>query len=104
MDTDRNLLFGIVALQAGLIDAGQFVEGCTLWATRKNVSLAELLLERGWILPADKAHVDYLLERKLQKHGGDARAGLASVPDDIKRSLAALNDPDVERSLTQLSG
>jgi PAS domain S-box-containing protein len=102
MDTDRNLVFGVLALQADLIDAGQFVEACTLWATRKSTPLAQLLLERGWILPADKAHVDYLLVRKLQKYGGDARASLASVPDDVKRSLAALNDLDIQRSLEDL--
>jgi hypothetical protein len=102
MDTDRNLLFGILALQADLIDAEQFVEACTLWATRKNAALAELLVERGWILAADRTHLDYLLERKLRKHGGDARAGLATVPDDVKRSLAALSDPDIQRSLEDL--
>jgi eukaryotic-like serine/threonine-protein kinase len=104
METDRNLLFGVLALQAGLIDAGQFVEACTLWATRKHTPLAEVLVERGWVLPADQAHVHYLLERKLQKHGGDPRAGLASVPDDVKRSLAALDDPDIRDSLADLPG
>ena len=34
MDTDRNLIFGVLALQADLIDSVQFVEACTrqgLW-------------------------------------------------------------------------
>ncbi len=104
METDLNLLFGILALQADLIDAGQFVEACTLWATRKSTPLAQLLVERGWILAADRAHVDYLLERKLHKHGGNARASLAAVPDDVKRSLAALDDPEVRRTLADLPG
>lgn len=79
MDTDRNLLFGVLALQADLIDVSQFVEACTLWTTRKHVPLAQLLLERGWIAPADQAHVDYLLQRKLQKAGEDARASPAGA-------------------------
>ena len=95
MNTDRNLLFGVLALQADLIDPSQFVEACTLWTSRKDVPLAEVLIERGWILPVDRAHIDYLLERKLKKHGGDSRATLASISDDVKRSLAALDD--VER-------
>src|SRR6516165_3514019 len=90
MDTDRNLLFGVLALQAGLIDYRQFVEACTLWATRKGAPLAALLIERGWLAPADQAHLDYLLERNVNKHHGDVRASLAAAPDDIKRSLAAL--------------
>src|SRR5262245_12866546 len=68
METDRNLVFGVVALQADLINAGQFVDACTLWASRKNLALGELLVERGWMLPADKSRVDDLLERKLEKH------------------------------------
>jgi PAS domain S-box-containing protein len=99
MDTDRNLLFGVLALQADLIDAPQFIEACLLWTSRKKEHLADLLLARGWIEPADKAHVEYLLERKLQKHGGNAHASLAAIPNDLKRSLAALEDDDIQRSL-----
>ena len=99
MDTDHNLLFGMIALQAELIDATQFIEACLLWTTRKNECLADLLLGRGWIEPADRDHVEYLLERRVQKHGGNAHASLAAIPDDIKRSLAALDD-DIQRSLS----
>src|SRR5262245_14353229 len=99
MDTDRNLLFGVLALQADLIDPRQFLEACLLWTSRKNVALPELLVERGWIVPADREHLDYLLGRKLQKHGGDPKASLAALPDDIKCSLAALDDDDIRRSL-----
>ncbi len=104
MDTDRNLLFGVLALQADLIAPEQFIEACLLWTSRKDVAMAELLIERGWIVPADRAHVDYLLARKVQKHGGDPRASLAAVPDDVKRSLAALGDEDIQRSLAELPG
>jgi eukaryotic-like serine/threonine-protein kinase len=102
MSTDRNLLFGVLALQADLIDAGAFVEACTIWTTRKHTSMADLLVERGWLLPADRSHLDYLLERKLARHGGDARASLATVGDDIKRSLAALGDAEIQQSLAGL--
>src|SRR5262245_9943220 len=102
MDTDRNLLCGVLALQMELIDAAQFVEACTVWTTRKNTSLAELLVERGWITAADRGDIERFVQRKLKKHGGDARAGLANVADDVKRSLAALGDAEIERSLADL--
>jgi PAS domain S-box-containing protein len=104
VDADRNLLFGVLALQADLLDAEQFVRACMLWTARKETALADLLIELGWITTTDKADVERLLERKLKKHAGNARASLAAVPDDVKRSLAALGDSDVERSLTGLSG
>jgi PAS domain S-box-containing protein len=98
VDADRNLLFGVLALQADLIDHQQFVEACLLWTSRKDAAMADLLLERGWIAPEDRTHVDYLLGRKLYKHGGDPRASLAALPDDVKRSLAAVDDADIRRT------
>jgi serine/threonine-protein kinase len=103
MDTDRNLLFGVLAFQAGIIDQQQFAEACSAWAARKNVPLAEVLLERHWLTPADRAHLDYLLERKLARHQGDARSGLATVAGaEARQSLTSLTDPDIQQSLAAL--
>jgi hypothetical protein len=104
MDTDRNLLFGVLALQADLIDDAQFARACSEWAGRKQTPLAELLVERGWLTPSDRADVEKLLERKLRKHQGDARASLAAViPDSVKRSLAGLADADIRQSVAGLT-
>jgi PAS domain S-box-containing protein len=104
MDADRNLLFAVLALQADLLDSDQFIRVCTLWTTRKQTALADLLIELGWITAIDRADVERLLERKLKRHGGDPRAGLAGVAADVKRSLAALEDEDIQRSLCELPG
>ena len=55
---DRNLLFGIIALQSDLISMQQFVEACTLWTARKGDALADVLIERGWLVDADRQHVE----------------------------------------------
>lgn len=47
MDADQNLLFGVLALQADVLNADQFIKACTLWTTRKETSMAELLIELG---------------------------------------------------------
>ena len=100
MDTDRNLLFGVLALQADLLTPGQFAEACSAWAGRKETPLADLLVERGWLSPVDRADVDKLLQRKLAKHGGNAKASLAELTtDQVRQSLAGLNDPVVRESL-----
>jgi serine/threonine-protein kinase len=100
MDTDRNLLFGVLALQADLLTPGRFVEACTLWANQKQTPLADLLVERGWLSDADRADIQKLLGRKLKKHGGDARASLAEVTTDhVRQSLAGVEDPDVRQTL-----
>lgn len=102
LDTDRNLLFGVVALQADLLDADQFIQACTLWTTRKEVPLADLLVELGWLTAEDKSDVERLLDRKLKKHAGSLKNSLAAVTDNIKRSLAALGDADIQQSLVSL--
>jgi serine/threonine-protein kinase len=100
MDTDRNLLFGVLALQADVITPSQFIEACTIWAGRKDAPLADLLAERGWLTADDRSHVAYLLERKLRKHAGDAHAGLAAAtPGEVREALASLHDADIQHSL-----
>jgi serine/threonine-protein kinase len=103
MSADRNLLFGVLALQADLLDAAQFAEACSAWAGRKGASLAELLVERGWLTAADQADIERLLERKLKKHGGDARASLvAATTAEARRILADLDDPALRESVAAL--
>jgi serine/threonine-protein kinase len=102
MDKDRNLLFGVLALQADAITRSQFVDGCALWASQKERPLADVLLERGWLSPDDRGDVERLVERKLKRHGGNVRASLAELTGDlVRQSLAEINDPEVRRSLGQ---
>jgi tetratricopeptide (TPR) repeat protein len=103
MDADRNLLFGVLALQADLIDADRFAEACSAWAAKKTTPLAERLQERGWLTAEERAHVEFLQERKLRKHYGDVHASLAAAADQRVRGLiAAVDDLDVRRSIAEL--
>jgi serine/threonine-protein kinase len=96
-------LFGVLCLQADLIDENRFAEACTLWAARKTVPLADLLQERGWIGTAERGHIDFLLARKLDKHDGDARRSLADAAGPAVRDiLRSLDDPDARQTLAQL--
>ena len=97
--TDRNLLFGLIAMQSDLIEMRQFVDACTLWGSRKENSLAEILEEQGWLLPEDRQHVDYLLERRMQKAGGDVKSSLAAMPDALKSVLESIGDGEIRSSL-----
>jgi serine/threonine-protein kinase len=102
--TDHNLLFGVLALQADLLDAARFAEACAAWAGRKDTSLADLLVERGWITSQDKAVVEHLLRLKLQKHDGDAQASLAAAADpEVRRVLTNVSDPDIQQSIAGLA-
>jgi eukaryotic-like serine/threonine-protein kinase len=95
MMADQNLHFGVLALQAGLLDARQFADACAAWATRLNGVLADLLVERGWLTADDRADVERLLERKLRKQGYLVGAGesphrpAGSTPGDLDARHAA---------------
>lgn len=98
-DIDRNLLFGVIALQSDLIDMRQFVDACTLWASRKAAPLADILVELGYLEGEDRQHVEYLLARKLKKNHDDVRATLAGTRHDVKEALADVRDDDIRRSI-----
>jgi hypothetical protein len=105
MDTDRNLLFAVLALQADLLDRDHFVHGCTLWAARKDTPIAELLVGQGWLSQAHQAVVEQLVEAKLRKHDGDVQASLTNAAGaDARDALATLADADVRDSVAILSG
>ncbi len=97
---DKNLLFGVLALQADLLTAEQFAEACSAWAGRKDAAVADLLVERGWLTAAERAAVELLLERKLRKHDGDVHASLlAAAGPEARLALDRLPDPELRRSL-----
>jgi tetratricopeptide (TPR) repeat protein len=58
--SDPNLIFGVLALQAGLITQAQFAEACAAWTTHRDVPLGQLLQQRGWLKPGDCAMIERL--------------------------------------------
>jgi serine/threonine protein kinase len=103
-DIDRNLLFGVIALQDDFIDQAQFADVCAGWAMRMDRALGELLVERGWIVEADRAEIERKLERKLKKHRNDPRATLASLADAPLRDLMnSIPAPPVHKTMQELA-
>jgi eukaryotic-like serine/threonine-protein kinase len=102
---ERNLLFGLLALQNGLIDQGQLVAAFQAWTRDKARPLADYLAARGDLDPDQRAGVEAMVALHLKKHGGSAEKSLAAVPAgrSTRESLAALGDPAIEHTLTQLA-
>ena len=101
---DHHLLFGLLALQNGLIDQVQLVAAFQAWTRDKARPLAEHLVARGDLDPDQRACVEAMVGLHLKKHGGDAEKSLAAIPAgrSTRESLAALADPDIEQTLSQL--
>jgi PAS domain S-box-containing protein len=101
---DRNLLFGILALQMDFIRRDDLVAAMNAWVLDKAKPLGQVLVEQQALRPDQRAALDVLVGMHLECHQGDAAKSLAAVADDVKRSLAALNDPDIQRSLAKPPG
>src|SRR5271165_4372498 len=101
---ERNLLFGLLALQNGLIDQVQLVAAFQAWTLDKARALADHLVGRGDLDADDRSAVDALVERHIKKHGGDVERSLAAIPAgrSTRESLARIDDLDVGGTLAHL--
>src|SRR5438270_8832602 len=101
---DRNLLFGILALQMDFITRDQLVEGMNAWVLVKQRPLGDLLVERGALAAADLAVLTPMVERHIAKHGGAAKslAALSSITS-VRAALSLVPDIEVQASLAQLA-
>jgi serine/threonine-protein kinase len=104
MTADRNLLFGLLALQNGLIDQGQLVAAFQAWTRDKGRGLADHLIGRGELDGEQRALLEGLVAQHLKKHGGDAEQSLAAIPAgrSTRESLARIGDPDLGGTLAHI--
>src|SRR5262249_51862371 len=65
---EKDLLFGLLALQNGLIDQSKLVAAFRRWTLDKGRPLAEHLVGRGDLDADDRAAIDALVARHLKKH------------------------------------
>jgi PAS domain S-box-containing protein len=92
MDSTRDVLFGVLAAQAGLISADQLAEACRDWYRGGDSSLADLLAHRGWIGPEERAHVDSLIESSLLGSDGSTNPTMVLTPSGLG-AAAPLAEP-----------
>jgi eukaryotic-like serine/threonine-protein kinase len=78
-ETDRNLLFGIIALQMDFITRDALVAAMHAWVLEKQRALGEILVERGALDPTDRDLLDTMVDRHVARHGGDPLTSLASL-------------------------
>ena len=100
MAADRELLFGVLALQVGLIDQGELVDGLRSWTGDRSRSLAEHMAEGGCLGPDDRSEVEAMVGRLLGEHGGDVGRCLAAVHVDPAATIELASIGDRELSAT----
>jgi serine/threonine-protein kinase len=102
---DRHLLFGLLALQNGLIDQGALFAAFQAWTRDKSKSLTDHLEARGDLTGAKRAALEAFAAVRIETHGGDVQQSLANVPTNrlTRASLAALREPEIEATLARVA-
>jgi eukaryotic-like serine/threonine-protein kinase len=101
---DRHLLFGLLALQNGIINQVQLVAAFQAWTLDKFRSLADHLEARDDLTRAKRELLEALAEVHLEAHGGDVEKSLAAVSAgrSTRESLARIGDPEIEATLSHV--
>src|SRR5262245_32734318 len=100
-DPARDLLFGLLALQNGLIDQGGLFAAFAAWTRDKARPLADHLQALGHLDDEQRGLVEALAAQHLQNHDGDAEKSRAAIGAgaSIRRSLAAVADHEINSTL-----
>src|SRR5258708_5059434 len=101
MNTDQNLLFGILAFQNNFIDRRALLVAFDQWTADKNKPLGEILVKEKAISADECALLEALVGKHLDRHGGNAEKSLAAVSlvSSVRKDLEQIVDPDVQASL-----
>jgi hypothetical protein len=76
---DRNLLFGIIALQMDFISRDQLIAAMNAWVLDKHQPLGQVLTEQRALSVEDREAIDSLVRRHLLRHDNNAERSLAAL-------------------------
>jgi serine/threonine protein kinase len=80
VETDQNLLFGILALQNGLIEQPDLIAAFQCWSKERSRPMSQVLVERRALSEADRTMLDGLVRRHVEKRVGNAEPKVATGP------------------------
>src|SRR5262245_31577739 len=95
---DRNLLFGILALQMDFIGRDALIAAMNVWAILKSKPLGQILLEQGKLTPEQLHLLEAMVAGHLQAHADDPRRSLGALAAPPLDELRAL-DEELDASL-----
>ncbi len=104
VNADRNLLFGLLALQNGLIDQDQLVSAFRACSRDKGPQIADYLVDRGDLDAEQRGVIEAMVGLHLKKHEGSTEKSLSAIPAGISTcvSLGFLDSPDGEITVHHL--
>ncbi|MCI0641181.1 MAG: protein kinase [Gemmataceae bacterium] len=105
-ESDRNLLFGILAVQLHFISRDDLDLGMSKWALEKYKSLGQILIEQGRLSAEQVQTLDALMVQQLKAHGDDPSRGLQAVKTvttAVASLLTNISDAGLQASTVHVS-
>jgi tetratricopeptide (TPR) repeat protein/tRNA A-37 threonylcarbamoyl transferase component Bud32 len=102
---DRSFIFGLIALQVGLIDQAQLVAAFQAWVRDRARPLSDHVVHRGGLDADSQTVIDAMVALHVKKHGADAEKCLAASPagHSTRERLAALGDAELADAIARLA-
>ncbi len=102
---DRNLLFGILALQMDFINRDALIKAMNAWVLEKAKPLGQILQEQGVLRNDNRELLEALVQRHLELHDNDPEKSLASVSSfhSAREELQQITDAALQASLAVVS-
>ena len=99
---DRNLLYGMLALQMNFVRRDALLAAMQAWVFDKAKPLGQILADQGQLTTERRQVLDRMLDEHLRAYDDDAHKSLAgvAVPAAVRNDLCALADADVQASLS----
>ena len=76
---DRNLLFGILAVQMNFVGRDALIAAMNAWVLEKSQSLGRILVEQQALSPSRHDLLEQLVDEHMAAHDGDAGKSLAAT-------------------------
>jgi eukaryotic-like serine/threonine-protein kinase len=111
VESDSSLLFGILALQNGIIEQPDLIAAFQCWSKEQSRPMGQVLVERGALTENDRMMLDGLVRRHVEKHRTPARGTGASIaapgrllPGSFSQTLPARPCADPVAGVSSMGG
>jgi eukaryotic-like serine/threonine-protein kinase len=94
-------MFGLLALQNGMITQSQLIAAFGAWTLAKDRPMGDLLVDQGALSEPRRALLTALVAEHLMLHDNDSEKSLAAITAgrSTREKLAKLGDPVIEATL-----
>jgi len=102
---DRNLLFGILAVQMDFVTRDALIGAMHAWVLDKQRPLGQILRARGDLGEEELALLEAMVRKHVEAHGNEPERSLQALSSvsPVYADLQQLADPDVQASLARVA-